>query len=160
MPAGADRNFPSDGVAGMAEAGPATGVDGTEMNPERPKSMKARCAGLALLLAAAGAAAQAPVEDLTSREQAIQRGQQATGAAYRELQQSQYESKLAEQEFLNAQEADRVAQQHAQERRRQLEVAKKALDAAKAREAQARKRYDQALTGVDKAFQKPPADKK
>jgi biopolymer transport protein ExbB/TolQ len=101
--------------------------------------------------------AQVPVEDLTSREQAIHRGQQAAGTAYRELQQAQYESKLAEQDFLNAQEADRAAQQQAQERRRQLEAAKKAFDAAKAREADARKRYDQALTSVDRAFEKPPA---
>lgn len=103
------------------------------------------------------AAAQAPVEDLTGREQAIQRSQQATGAAYRELQQAQHDAKLALQDFLNAQEVQRAARERADEMKRQLDAAKKALDAARAREALARKRYDEALTGVDKAFQKPQA---
>lgn len=116
--------------------------------------MKAIWVGL--LLPALVASAQVPVEDLTSREQAIQRSQQRTGAAYRELRQAQYEAKLAEQDFLNAQEAHRLAQQSAEERKRQLDAAKKALDAARAKEAQARKTYDAALTGVDQAFQKPP----
>ena len=121
--------------------------------------MKGLLNAVALLLPALVAAAQAPVEDLSSREQAIQRGQQMTGAAYRELQQAQYESKLAEQDFLNAQEAGRVAQRHADEMKRQLDAAKKALDAAKLKEAQARSRYDAALSRVDEAFKKPP-DKK
>ena len=73
--------------------------------------MKTFCAGL-LLLGASAAWAQAPVpvEDRTSREQAIQNSQRAATTAYRELQQAQYESKLAEQDFLNAQEAQRSAQ--------------------------------------------------
>ena len=103
------------------------------------------------------AAAQAPVEDLTSREQSIQRSQQKTGAAYRELQQAQYDAKLAEQDFLNAQDAQNAAQKRAEEMKGQLDAAKKALDAAKSKEALARKRYDEALGGVDRAFQKPPA---
>ena len=103
------------------------------------------------------AEAQAPVEDLTSREQAIQRSQQKTGAAYRDLQQAQYESRLAGQDFLNAQDAQKAAQKHADEMKRQLDAAKKAFDAAKSKEAAARKRYDEALGGVDNAFQKPPA---
>lgn len=119
--------------------------------------MRVTFAGLIALLAVPTALAQAPVEDLTSREQAIQRSQQRSGAAYRELRQAQYEAKLAEQDFLNSQEAHRLAQQNAEERKRQLDAAKKALDAARAKEAQARKTYDAALTGVDQAFQKPPA---
>jgi len=111
-------------------------------------------AGLAL---ATTAQAQAPVEDLTSREQAIQRSQQKTGAAYRDLQQAQYETKLAEQDFLNARDAQAAAQKQADEMKRQLDAAKKALDAARSKVAQARKRYDEALGGVDNAFQKPPA---
>ena len=103
------------------------------------------------------AAGQAPVEDLTTREQAIQRSQQKTGAAYRNLQQAQYESRLAEQDFLNAQDAQKAAQNHADEMKQQLDAAKKAFDAAKSKEAAARKRYDEALGGVDNAFQKPPA---
>ena len=85
--------------------------------------MRIICTGL-LLLVALAAAAQAPVQDRAGREQAIQRGQQRAGAAYRDLQQAQYEAKLAEQEFLNAQEA------------------------------QARKAYDEALDGVDRARQR------
>jgi len=114
------------------------------------------CIGLVALLASAAAGAQVPVEDRTSREQAIQSGQQRTGAAYRDLQQALYESKLAEQDFLNAQEASRMAQQHADEMKRQLDAAKKALDAARQKETQARKRYDEALKDVDRAFQKSP----
>lgn len=113
--------------------------------------------GLALLLTAVMAAAQVPVEDLTNREQAIQRSQQATGAAYRDLRQAQHDAKLAEQDFINAQDAQLAAQKHADEMKRQLEAAKKALDAARAKEAQARGRYDEALKGVDRAFEKPPA---
>ena len=119
--------------------------------------MKPPCTGLALLLAAFAASAQVPVEDRTSREQAIQHSQQRTGAAYRELQQAQFEAKLAEQDFLNAQETSRAAQRHADEMKRQLDAARTALDAARQKEAQARKRYDETLSGVGQAFQKPPA---
>jgi len=108
-----------------------------------------------LLVWALTAAAQAPVQDRASREQAIQSGQIRAGMAYSDLQQAQREAKLAEQEFLNAQEAQRAAQKHAEEMKRQLDGAKKAVDAARQKEAQARKRYDAALDAVDKAFQKP-----
>lgn len=113
--------------------------------------------GLTLLLSVTAAVAQAPVEDLTSREQAIQSSQRKTTAAFRELQQAQYEAKLAEQDFLNAREAQRAAQKQADERRRELDTAKKALNAARAKEARARKSYEEALSGVDQAWQKPPA---
>ena len=113
--------------------------------------------GWALLLTAFAAAAQAPVGDVTSRELAIQRGQQVTGAAYREMQQAQREAKIAEQDFLNAQVAQREAQQRADEMKRQLDAAKKTLDMARQKELLARKRYDEALIGVDQAFKEPPA---
>ncbi|MBI2294985.1 MAG: hypothetical protein HYU76_02840 [Betaproteobacteria bacterium] len=122
--------------------------------------MRTAYLGLVLLLAAPAAAAQAPVEELSGREAAIQRSQQRAGAAFRELQQVRYQAKLAEQDYLNAEEANRAAQRQAEERKRELEAAKKALDAARAKEAQARKAYDEALTGVDKAWQKPPAKQK
>jgi hypothetical protein len=122
-----------------------------------------RSSRVALLVTLCGylgaAGAQAPVQDVTGREQVIQRGQMKTGAAYRDLQQAQYESKLAEQDFLNAQDAQKAAQKQADEMRRQLDAAKKALDAAKSKEAAARKRYDGALGAVDRAFQAPPAKK-
>lgn len=126
------------------------------MNPRYPGSRKALFTGLVLMQAAFGAAAQAPVQDLTNREQAIQRSQHATGAAYRDLQQAQFEAKLAEQDFLNAQDASRAARERADEMKQQLDAAKKALDAARQKEALARKRYDEALKGVDRAFEKPP----
>ena len=113
----------------------------------------ALCWGLCL----AGAQGQAPVEDLSSRDQAVQRSQLKTGAAYRELQQAQHDAKLAEQDFLNAQEAHHAARKQADEMKKQLDAASKERALAKAREARARKAYDAALGGVDKAFEKPPA---
>ena len=103
------------------------------------------------------ACAQAPVQDVASRDQAIQRSQQKAGAAYGALQQAQYDAKLAEQDVMNAREAHLAAQKHAEEIKRQLDAASKALAAAKAKEAQARKAYDAALSDVDRAFQTPPA---
>jgi chromosome segregation ATPase len=117
--------------------------------------MKTAIIRLVLLLSASVAAAQAPVQD-RAREQAIQSGQQRAGMAYNNLQQAQREAKLAEQEFLNTQEAQRAAQKHAEEMKRQLDGAKKAVDAARQKEAQARKAYDEALDSVDRARQ-PPA---
>jgi len=118
--------------------------------------MKIAIIGLVLLLTAGAAAAQAPVQDRTSREQAIQSGQQRAGRAYSNMQQAQYEAKLAEQDFLNAQEAQLAAQKRAEEMKQQLDGAKKALDSARQKEAQARKAYDDALTEVDQARQRPP----
>ena len=112
---------------------------------------------MVLLLTAGAAVAQTPVQDRAGREQAIQRGQQRAGAAYRDLQQARHEAKLAEQEFINAEEAQRAAQKHAEDMKRQLDGAKKALDAARAKEVQSRKAYDEALDGVDRARQQPPA---
>jgi CRISPR/Cas system-associated endonuclease Cas1 len=119
--------------------------------------MKTAGIGLVLLLSAGAAAAQSPAQDRASREHAIQSGQQRAGMAYSNLQQAQYEAKLAEQDFLNAQEAQRAAQKHAEEMKRQLDGAKRAVDAARQKEAQARKAYDEALSAVDRARQPAPA---
>jgi hypothetical protein len=118
--------------------------------------MKTAVIGLVLLLTAGAAAAQVPVEDRAGREQSIQSGQLRAGAAYSNLQQAQHEAKLAEQDFLSAQEAQRAAQKHAEDTKRQLDGAKKALDAARQKEAQARKAYDEALDDVDRARRRPP----
>jgi hypothetical protein len=112
---------------------------------------------LLVLLMATPAAAQAPVEDVTGRQHAIQRSQQRAGTAYRGLQQAQYEARLAEQDFLNARDAHAAAQKQADVLGLEAEAARKALDAAKAKEARARKAYDDALTGVDEAWRLPPA---
>lgn len=115
-----------------------------------PDAVRKVCASL-LMMWALTAAAQSPVQDRAGREQAIQSGQLRAGAAYNNLQQAQREAKLAEQEFLNAQEAQRAAQKHAEEMKRQLDDAKKAVEAARKKEAQARKAYDEALDSVDRA---------
>ena len=108
----------------------------------------------ALMAAACLAGAQAPAIGPGSAEDAVLQKQRQAGVEYRELQQVQYEAKLAEQDFLNTQDA--VAQQPTEERKRQLETARKALAAAQAKVAQAHKRYDDAVTGVDQALKKPP----
>ena len=118
--------------------------------------MRSAIAGAILSLVAAAVGAQAPVGD-TGGDAAIRQKQQQTSAAYRELQQAQYEAKLAEQDFLNAQEVHSAAQKQADERKKQLDAARKTLDAARAKVARARKTYDEAVTGVDQAWQKPAA---
>lgn len=119
--------------------------------------MRLICRSLLWLLLATTAQAQGPVQDPVERERAIQRGQLRAGAAYREIQQAQYEAKLAEQDYLNAVESQHAAQKHAEDTKRQLGAATKALEAARQKEIQARKRYDEALTAVDQAFKKQPA---
>ncbi|MBM3343663.1 MAG: hypothetical protein FJY56_16380 [Betaproteobacteria bacterium] len=65
--------------------------------------------------------------------------------AYRDVQQAAFESKLAEQDVLNTQEAYNITRARADALKIELEKAIKARDAAKAREAAARKRYDEVL---------------
>src|SRR5207244_3166584 len=124
---------------------------------EGRNAMRSSIVGAIFLLAVAAAGAQAPARDAGSGDAAIRQKQQQTSVAYRELQQAQYEAKLAEQDFLTAQEAHGAAQKQADERKKQLDAARKALDAARAKVAQARATYDEALTGVDQAWQKPAA---
>ena len=86
--------------------------------------MKIEAIGLVLLVTAGAAAAQAPSRDALEREQALSSAQQRAGAAYQETQQARHNATRAEQDFLNAQEADRVAQKQAAETRQQLDSAK------------------------------------
>jgi hypothetical protein len=111
------------------------------------------------MLLASTVSAQVPVEERPSREHSIQRGQVTVSEAYRQLQQAQHEATLAEQDVLNGQDAFRAAQKQADELKRQLDAAMKTLDTARANEARARKRYDDALKAVDRAFQ-PAAEKR
>ena len=98
----------------------------------------------------------APVEDAARpQDPAAQRGQYRAGQAYRELQQAQYEAKLAGQDVLNAEEAYRRAQTQAEELKRQLEAARKALAAAQAKEAAARQAYEKEVNAVDEQHRKP-----
>ncbi len=114
---------------------------------------------LSLVSVAAVAQGQkpAPVEDLSSREGVLLPDQQRAGIAYRDLQQAQHEAKFAEQDYLNLQDAHQAAQKRADELRRQTESAKKALDAARAKEATARQRYEKAVNAVSQPLPKPPA---
>ena len=116
-------------------------------------NLVSRVCGLAGLLASPLLPAQtspvpkpAPVEDrapiVTSP---LLQQQQRTSAAYREVQQTAFEAKLAEQEVLNTQDAFKAARERAEMLKADLEKAVKARDAAKAREAAARRRYDEAL---------------
>jgi type II secretory pathway pseudopilin PulG len=108
-----------------------------------------------MLLAALAAAAlaQTPAGD---RSGAVQNAQIRAGAAYSELQQAQYELKLAWQDYVNTQDAYRAAPPPANDIKRELDKMKNALDAAKTKEARARKTYDAALDAVEKAWGRPP----
>jgi len=109
-----------------------------------------------MILAAAYAPAaisQPPPED---RSGAVQQAQMRAGAAYRELEQAQYELKLADQDYVNTQDAYRAAAASADDLKREVDKMKKALDAAKAREAHARKAYEAALDAVERAWGRPP----
>lgn len=99
--------------------------------------------------------AQAPVEDAPQRQDAVLQGQQKTGVAYRELQRAEYTSKLAEQDFLNADAAYKAAQKQATDLQHQAQSAKKNLDEAKAKEARARQAYQRATNAVSETGQKP-----
>ena len=111
-------------------------------------------AAIALMAAACVAGAQTPAAGPDPQKTVIEQKQRQAGAAYSELQKAQHEAKLAEQDFLNAQDAYGAAQKQAEARRQQLEATKKALSAAQAKVAEARKRYDAAVLGVDEAFKK------
>jgi chromosome segregation ATPase len=111
--------------------------------------------GLVLVILMTGASiagAQAPAG--ADARETVQQKQRQAGAAFSELQKAQHEARLAEQDFLNAQDADTAARKAADERRQQLEAARKTLSAAQAKVAQARQRYDEAVSGVDKVFKK------
>lgn len=107
--------------------------------------------------AVAQAQKPAPVEDLSSRESVLLQGQQRTGIAYRELQQAQHDAKFAEQDYLNTQDAYQAAQKQADELRRQAGSAKKTLDAARAKEAAARQRYEKEVNAIGRPPQRPSA---
>ena len=108
---------------------------------------------------ASAALAQAPVEDARERPDALLRGQQDAGAAYRELRQAEFETKRAEQDLRQLDADAKAAQKRADELKRQADAAKRKLEAAKTREAQARKSYEAALNAVDEASRPAPEKK-
>ena len=94
-----------------------------------------------------------------SRSAAVQQAQIRASAAYRELTQAEYDLKLAEQDYVNTDDAYRAAAKTAEDIKRELDKMKKARDAAKTREAHARKAYQTALDEVEKAWGRPPANR-
>lgn len=112
-----------------------------------------------LMMAAISNYAQAPVEDVRQRQDALQRAQQKAGAAYRELRQAEYEAKQAGQDYAQADADHKAAQKRADETRRQTDAAKKKLDAAKTKETQTRKSYDAAVNAVDQMSHPAPVKK-
>ncbi len=115
------------------------------------------CGVLALLLAAPVLRAQtapapkkpAGVEERSTEAAPSPQVQQIrAGMAFREMQQAAFEAKLAEQDVMNTQEAYNATRARADLLQRDLDKAIKARDAAKAKEAAARKKYDEAVQGV------------
>ena len=100
--------------------------------------------------------AQAPSRNPS---EAVQKAQIRASAAYRELTESEYQLKLAEQDYVNTQDAYQAAAKSAEDIKRELDKTKNAFDAAKAREARARKAYEAALDAVERAWGKPPKNR-
>ena len=106
---------------------------------------------VAVLFAVSPACAQPakPVEsDASKADQARLVQQQRVTATYREMQQAAFEAKLAEQDVLNTQDAYNATRARADALKADLDKFTKTRDAAKAKEAAARKRYDDALNAV------------
>jgi hypothetical protein len=91
-------------------------------------------------------------------EAALQAARFRAGEAYRHLQQAQYKAKLAEQDYLNAQEAQRVAQ-NSEASKSAVESTKRALDVEQAKVAAARKAYEKEVNAVDRLHKQPAAVK-
>jgi len=105
-----------------------------------------------MILAVAVATAALAQTRVADPSVAVQQAQYRASAAYGELREAQYQLKLTEQDYVNTQDAYRAAQKSADAIKSELDKTKKALDAAKAREARARKDYDTALDAVEKAW--------
>ncbi len=104
---------------------------------------------LAFALAPAFAAAQTkpvPVEErAVGKPEAPIVQQQRTSAAYRAMTQAAHDAKFAEQDYVNTKDAHAAAQKRADALKAELEKATKARDASKAKEAAARKAYEEEL---------------
>ena len=87
-----------------------------------------------------------PVEERSGPSGTGLQQQQRTSAAYRALTQAKYEAKLAEQDYVNAEDAYRAAQQRADTLKEILAKLAKAREAAKAKESAAAKAYDAELS--------------
>lgn len=107
-----------------------------------------RIAVLTCGFAALQALSPAVAQDSQSTEAAVQAAQYRAGAAYRALQQANHEARFAEQDYLNAQEALRAGH-HSDTSKREVEAARRALDAAQAKVSAARAVYEKEVDAVD-----------
>lgn len=116
--------------------------------------MRARCViGVVLCGWMAATVAQTPSKKDTGVEEragasgttpSLQQ-QQRVSAAWRALTQARHDAKLAEQDYVNTQDAYVAAQKRADALKADLDKAGKAREAARAREAAANKTYEDEL---------------
>ena len=131
----------------------------------RPLKVRSRIAAVLFgctLLAACATTTRDPaqVQDRGRNADLLQQRQQRTGDAYRRLEQIRFELKLAQQDWMNADEAYRAAQKNADDLKQQADKAHQELVAAQAREAQARAAYEQAMQAVDELYRPGAAPEK
>jgi hypothetical protein len=100
-------------------------------------------------LAALQAQNPATAQDGHSTEAALRAAQYRAGAAYRALQQARHDARFAEQDYLNAQEALRAGH-NGDKSKREVEMTRRALDAAQAKVAAARAAYEKEVDAVDR----------
>jgi chromosome segregation ATPase len=112
----------------------------------------AALSGVPAVLAQTKPAADAPrVEERPSvAEPPLEIRQIRAGIAHRELQQAEFEAKIAEDDVKNTQEALNTTNARANLLKRDLEKATQARDAAKTKLEAARKRYDEALQATSR----------
>ncbi len=92
-----------------------------------------------------------PVEERSSgAAPSLLMQQQRASIHYRDATQAAFETQLAEQDVLNTQDTYNAARERADLAKAELDKALKARDAAKAKEAAARKRYDEALNAENR----------
>jgi hypothetical protein len=96
----------------------------------------------------AQAQAPAPVETGRAREAQLQVEQIKAGNAYREMQSAVQVTREAEQEFSRVDAVHKELAKRSADAKLQADAAKKKYDAAKAREQQAAKAYENALNAV------------
>ena len=105
---------------------------------------------LCVWVCAAGAQTPAsksvPVEERGGPGATLLPQQQRTSAAYRALEQARYESKVAEQDYVNAEDVYRDAQKRADALKSNLDKLARTRAAAREKEAAAAKVYDAALS--------------
>jgi hypothetical protein len=102
------------------------------------------------MVAATTCFAQAPVETGRLSGEQLQRDQYKAGAAYSELQRAERATREAEAGARKSDADYKDLQKRTEEARLHAEESKKLLEAAKAKEAQARKAYDAAVNSVSR----------